>query len=352
MELSYTSFRLQFRHPFGVSSNTRRETQSIFLRLTHEGQAGYGEACLPAYLGETAEGTILFLEKAKPLLISPAQPLLLPGLMRAIDQLLPGHNAAKAAIDIALNDLAGKLNGKAYYQMAGIPKSDPQPTSFTIGIDAPEKLEQKIKEAEAFGLLKIKAGTANDKQLIDLIRQYTSKPLYVDVNQGWTDKHQVLNMLHWLADRNVVLVEQPMPKEMKEEMRWITARSPLPTIADESVKRLADLEQLNGAFSGINIKLMKCTGLGEALNMIGYCREKGLKILLGCMAESSCGTSAMAQLMGLADYIDLDAPLLYTNDPFSGISYQSGLVQLNHRPGIGAAPIPGALDLPGTEKQL
>lgn len=339
MELSYTPFHLQFKHPFGVSSNTRKETLSIFLRLDHEGQFGYGEACLPAYLGETAEDTALFFEKAKSLLDIPSLQLFAPELTGAIDRLLPGHNAAKAAIDLALNDLAGKHSQQPYYQLAGIQKSDALPTSFTIGIDVPEKLEQKIKEAAEFKILKIKAGTANDKELIRLIRRYTDKPLYIDVNQGWTDKQQVLEMLHWLKDQDVMLVEQPMPRELKAEMRWVTERSPLPTIADESVKRLSDLEQLEGSFSGINIKLMKCTGLGEALRMINYCREKGLKVLLGCMAESSCGTSAMAQLMGLADYIDLDAPLLYTNDPFSGITYHSGKVQLNDLPGIGALPL-------------
>ncbi len=335
MLLDYVPYLLQFVHPFGVSSNTRKETLSIFIRLTTDDCTGYGEACLPAYLGESAEDTLAFFERAKPLLRALHAPLAVPDILQQTDRLLPGCNAAKAAIDIALNDLAGRLAKKTYYHLAGIGKSEAATTSFTIGIDTPDKLEQKIKEAADFSILKIKAGTPDDKQLIGLVRKYTDKPLYVDVNQGWTDKHHALEMIHWLKDRNVILVEQPMPKEMKTDMQWVTARSPLPTMADESVKRLADLQQLNGAFLGVNIKLMKCTGLNEALKMIEFCRKEGLKILLGCMAESSCGTSAMAQLMGFADYIDLDAPLLYKNDPFKGVDYRSGKVYLNDEPGIG-----------------
>jgi L-alanine-DL-glutamate epimerase-like enolase superfamily enzyme len=343
MELIYKPFHLQFRHPFGVSSNTRKETLSIFIQLKTKSCTGYGEACLPAYLGESPEETSRFFEKAIPFLKNQVPDRPVGELMQEAERLAPGSNAAKAALDIALNDLQGKLAGKPYYELAGIGKSSPMATSFTIGIDTPEKLEQKIKEASDFSILKIKAGTGDDKQLIRLIRNYTDKPLYVDVNQGWKNKEEVLDMLHWLKDQGVILAEQPMPKEMKEEMRWVTQRSPLPTIADESVKRLKDLEQLNGSFSGINIKLMKCTGLSEALKMIALAREQGIKILLGCMAESSCGTSAMAQLMQLADYIDLDAPLLYTNDPFAGVSYKNGLVFLNNLPGIGAEPTDSAL---------
>ena len=177
-------------------------------------------------------------------------------------------------------------------------------------------LEQKINEASDFSILKIKAGTEYDKALISKIRTFTEKPLYVDVNQGWKNKEEALDMAEWMREQNVLLLEQPLPKEMNAEMEWLTERSPIPTIADESVKRLSDLEKLGGAFAGVNIKLMKCTGLREAMRMINYCKKNDLKIMLGCMAESSCGTTAMAHLASLADVIDLDAPLLYNNDPF------------------------------------
>lgn len=338
MKLVVKPFLLEFKHPFGVSSNTRKETPVVFIKLEANDYEGYGEACLPAYLGETTQETLLFFEKARTLLEKITLPFDLLEVLSKIDSLGKGNNAGKAAIDIALHDLSGKIKGQNIAQMYGFEKSEPMSTSFTIGIDKEETVIRKIKEAEGFSILKIKAGTENDKELISLIRRYTGKPLYVDVNQGWTDKEYVLDMILWMQGQNVVLVEQPMPVSMEKEMAWVTERSPIATIADESVKRLGDLENLKGVFSGVNIKLMKCTGIAEALKMIKYCKQHKLVILLGCMAESSCATSAMAQLMGFADYIDLDAPLLYKNDPFKGITYENGKVYLNDLAGIGAGP--------------
>ncbi|MCC6371591.1 MAG: dipeptide epimerase [Bacteroidia bacterium] len=338
MKLSYKTYSLKFKHPFGVSGNTRTETPTVFVRLEENGVYGYGEACLPAYLGESTEATLAFLEKAKSLLEEFDCRQLVDAFLFKVDAIAPGHNAAKAAIDITLNDLCAKLAGKSFCEWKGIEQGTEMPTSFTIGIDSEEKIIQKLKESEGFEVLKIKAGTADDKKLISLIRNITDKPLYVDVNQGWRDKEYVVKMTDWMSTQNVILLEQPMPKEMKEDMRWVTERSAILTVADESVKRLSDLEQLEGAFKGINIKLMKCTGLNEAIKMIDYCKKHNLKILLGCMAESSCGTTAMAQLMAYADYVDLDAPQLYLNDPFKGVQYQNGKISVQKSLGIGAEP--------------
>jgi L-alanine-DL-glutamate epimerase-like enolase superfamily enzyme len=339
MKLSYEKYFLQFRHPFGVSGNTRKETPVVFLKIEAEDHAGYGEACLPVYIGETVEGTIIFLEKAKELLESYDPTLPLNFFLNETDHLAVGNNAAKASIDIALHDLYGKILGKSYAEMMGIPPSLPRNTSFTIALGDLSILEQKINEASDFSILKIKAGTEHDKALISKIRSITDKPLYVDANQGWKTKEEALEMAEWMREQNVILLEQPLPKEMDKEMEWLTERSPIPTIADESVKRLSDLEKLDGAFAGVNIKLMKCTGLREAMRMINYCKKNDLKILLGCMAESSCGATAMAQLMQFADYVDLDSPNLYVNDPFKGVTYQKGKVCLNGLPGIGAEPV-------------
>jgi L-alanine-DL-glutamate epimerase-like enolase superfamily enzyme len=338
MELSYKPYLLEFRHPFGVSSNTRKYTESVFLRLEFGGFVGYGEACLPAYLGETVAETQLFFDQAKVLMKTMDLKQGVSPILKEIDQISVGNNAAKAAIDIALHDLQAKIAHKSFRELMRWDKGLPMSTSITIGIDKEEVLRQKILAASQFEVLKIKAGTADDKQLITQIRKYTDKALYVDVNQGWTNKDEVLDRCYWMKDQNVILLEQPMPASMKEEMRWVTERSPILTIADESVKRLKDLESLEGSFSGINIKLMKCTGLAEAMKMIEFCQQKHLKILLGCMVESSCATTAMAQLMHFADYIDLDAPQLYKNDPFTGVSYENGKVVLNDLPGIGVEP--------------
>lgn len=335
MVLTYKSYLLEFKHPFGVSSNVRTHTPTVFVRIEHNGFFGYGEACLPAYLGETPEATLAFLQKIKPIIDSLDFSFDVKEVFQKIDLLSENNNAAKASIDIALTDLAGKISDTPYYDKMGFGKSVPVSTSATIGIDNAERLAQKIQEADDFSILKIKAGTPDDKALIQLIRKHTDKPLYVDVNQGWKDKHFVVDMLHWFKEQNVLLVEQPMPVEMISEMAWVTEKSPLPTIADESVKRLSDLEKIKGVFTGINIKLMKSAGLTGALEMVQYARKNNLEIMLGCMAESSCATSAMAQLLKFADYVDLDAPNLITNDPFKGITYNAGKVILNDLPGIG-----------------
>jgi len=335
MILVYKPYQLEFKYPFGVSSNIRTHTPVVFTGIEHEGFFGYGEACLPKYLGETTDDTLAFLEKVNKIIKKFDSPFASKQIMEALDQLSAGNNAGKASIDIALMDLTGKISGKPYYDVIGYGKSDPTLTSCTIGIDNPEMLKQKINEAKDFSILKIKAGTTDDKSLIELIRNYTDKPLFVDVNQGWKDKYFVLEMIEWMKEKNVLLVEQPMPVTMTDEMAWVTERSPLPTIADESVKRLKDIDKINGVFSGINIKLMKSAGLNEAYEMTKYAKQKNLKVMLGCMAESSCATSAMAQLIGLGDFVDLDAPNLIKNDPFEGIEYTRGKVVLNNEPGIG-----------------
>ena len=341
MQLYYSAFLLEYKHHFGVSSNIRTHTQSVFIKLVFKQFVGYGEACLPAYLGETLQLTTQFFKKAKPILQNynlancNLNLALIQTILMQVDSLDANCNAAKAAIDIALHDLIATITNQPVYKLLGITKPPPCQTSFTIGIDDVKLLPIKINQAAEFKILKIKAGTKNDKALINLIRTYTNKPLYVDVNQGWTDKYFVLEMLHWLKQQNVILVEQPMPIAMIDEMAWVNAQSPLPIIADESVKRLADIEKIKHAYSGINIKLMKSTGLHEAYKMITLAKQLNLKIFLGCMAESACATSAMAQLMYFADYVDLDAPNLLTNNPFTGVTYLNGNISINTQNGIG-----------------
>jgi L-Ala-D/L-Glu epimerase len=337
MQLHWQPYRLEFRHPFGLSSHTRKETHVVFLALTLDGVTGFGEACLPSYIGESAEQTIAFFGHAGDYLKRLTPDKLPLDAIRAVLALMPGNFAAKAAIDMALHDLWGKLENLSCASALHLEPAA-RTTSFTIAIDSEDKLEQKIHEASDYPVLKVKAGTRNDKQLIRSIRKFTRKPLYVDVNQGWKNRHFVLDMILWMKEQNVVLLEQPMPVSMKEDMQWVTDKSPLPVIADESVRNFDDLQRLDGSFSGVNIKLMKCGGLYEAQRMIDYLRRKNLKVMLGCMAESSCATAAMSQLMSLGDYIDLDAPNLYRNDPFEGLKYRHGRIFPTDGPGIGVWP--------------
>lgn len=338
MKFSYEPYLLEYKHPFGVSSNTRTHTQTVFTKISWEGFSGYGEACLPPYLGETLEDTLALFEKVPRILKDQSYPCSIAEIILEVDELSDGCNAAKAAIDIALHDLKGKIEKKSVRELYRLQNKNSAITACTIGIANEETIKQKIEEAADFSILKIKAGTNDDKALIELIRKHTDKPLYVDVNQGWKDKQYALDMIAFFKEKRVLLVEQPLPVDQLDDMAWLTANCALPTIADESVKRLKDIPKIKDAFSGINIKLMKCTGIKEAFEMIELAKELNLKIFLGCMAESSCGTSAMAQLADCADYIDLDAPHLLKNDPFSGIAYKNGELIISGEPGIGANP--------------
>ena len=212
-------------------------------------------------------------------------------------------------------------------------------TSFTIGIATPEIIRQKTREAAPYKIIKVKLGGAHDREMIDAIRDVTDRPITVDANQGWRDRAEALRMIEWLASRNVVFIEQPMPKAQLDDTAWLRERSPLPLIADESVQRLADVRRAVGVFDGINIKLMKCTGLREAHKMITLARALDLKVMLGCMTETSCAISAAAQLSPLVDWADLDGALLIKNDHFDGATIVDGKITLPDRPGIGAVKL-------------
>ena len=334
--LSYHPHTLQFKRPFGIASGLRSSTPIVITEIGYKGLVGYGEASMPPYLGESHVSVIDFLKEAEEVLRKFKDPFQVSEILATIDSLQETNTAAKASIDIALHDLLGKLENRPCHEMWGINKSDKELyTTYTIGIDTEDVVRQKVAEAKDFRILKVKLGSDDDRKIITTIRSVTDKPIAVDVNQGWKDKIQALEMIKWLEDRNVLFVEQPLPKEMIKEMEWLTANSPLPTIADESVQRLGDVEKIKNVFSGINIKLMKCTGLHEARKMIARARELDLKILIGCMSETSCAVSAAAQLAPLTDWIDLDGPLLIKNNLFEGVKFIDGKIILNDLPGIG-----------------
>lgn len=336
MQLRFRPYTLQFRHPFTIATGSRTKTEVVYTELEHEGIIGYGEAAMPPYVGENRESVIAFLSGLD--FSSFSNPLDIDSILNYCDGAAPGNHAAKAAVDIALHDLAGKLLGKPLYELWNIDSAKTPYTCITIGMDTLETVKRKVVDAESFRLYKVKLGGANDKEMIEAIRSVSDKPLMIDANQGWKDKQEALEMIHWLKERNALLVEQPFPKSWKEETAWLRGQSPLPLIADESVQRLADLESLNGIYDGINIKLMKCTGLREARLMIEKARSMKFSVLLGCMSESSCAVTAAAHLSPLADWADLDGPSLITNDLFTGMKISDGKIVLNDSPGIGIVP--------------
>jgi L-Ala-D/L-Glu epimerase len=335
MTISYCPYSLEFKHPFGLAYGSRTKTDVVFFKLEQDGFTGYGEASLPPYLGESHESVIKFLDAARSILQNADFNSDISAIISEIDEIAQNNNAAKAGIDIALHDLFARANSRQVWEFLGLAKPVPKNTSVTISIGDIQLIPQKLQEADSFHILKIKLGNENDKELITEIRKHTDKPMVVDVNQGWKTDVSALEMINWLSDKNVIFVEQPMPKENLNDMVWVTRKSPLPTIADESVKRLEDIRNIVGAFTGINLKLMKSTGLNEAVRMIKEARQKNLKINIGCMTESSCAISAAAQLTAYADWVDLDGPTLIKNNPFGGMNYRDGKVELNDKPGLG-----------------
>lgn len=326
MILSYYPFHLKFKHPFKIASGTRDSTPVVFVEIQHNGMTGYGEAALPPYLSETQESVTGFLKKVD--LSSLSFPFQLPDVLDDINSIEAGHFSAKAALDMALHDLSGKLTGQPVYRI-WLNDSPTLPlNTYTIGMDTPDVIIQKLEEAEAFSLLKIKLGGPFDNLIIKTIRENTNKPLCVDANQGWTDAYFALDMINWLAEQQVIFIEQPLPKTEIKKMAWLKNKSPIPVIGDESVQGFNDLDEAMDLFHGINIKLMKSGGIHQAHRMIEKAKQNNMKILIGCMSESSCGVSAAAQLAGFADWTDLDGPLLITNDPFTGITYEGGKIIL------------------------
>jgi L-alanine-DL-glutamate epimerase-like enolase superfamily enzyme len=333
MKLSFSPYELQLKHTFTVAGNSRNTTPVVLTEIEYEGVTGYGEASMPPYLGESQESVTGFLKKVN--LEQFADPFMLDEILAYVDSLAEGNSAAKACVDIALHDLTGKLLDQPLYRLWGINPLNTPVTSFTIGIDTAEVVKAKTIEADRFKVLKVKLGGGNDREMISTVRSVTNVPIYVDVNQGWKDKHEALEMVHWLKEQGVLFVEQPLSKTAIEEMAWLTERSPLPIIADEAFQRLSGLSALKGVYSGINIKLMKSTGLREAHKMITVARALDMKVMIGCMTETSCAVSAASQLSPLVDWADLDGNLLISNDLYEGVKVVDGKVTLNELPGIG-----------------
>lgn len=338
LRMSFEPYELQLRHVFTVSSYSRKTTPGVQVRIDYQGITGYGEASMPPYLGQSVETVTAFLRKVD--LTRFSDPFCLEDILAYVDSLSRSDSAAKAAVDIALHDLVGKLLGAPWYRIWGLDPAKAPDTTFTIGIDTPEVVREKTREcADRFNILKVKVGLDNDKEMIRTIREITDLPIAVDANQGWKDRSMALDEIYWLKENGIVMVEQPMPKERIDDNAWITERSPLPIFADEAIQRLADIPSVKGAYHGINIKLMKCTGMREAWKMLNYARAEGMKVMIGCMTETSCAVSAAAQLSPAVDFADLDGNLLISNDLFDGMKVKAGRIVLPDRPGIGILPI-------------
>lgn len=338
MKLSFEPYELKLKHVFTVSSFSRSTTPDVQVRIDYDGYTGYGEASMPPYLGQSVDSVCTFLKKVN--LEQFPDPFCIDDILTYIDSLSPGDSAAKAAVDIALHDLVGKIIGAPWHRMLGLNPLKTPNTTYTIGIDTDEMVKLKTREvAGQFKILKVKLGTERDREMIRAIREVSDLPIAVDVNQGWKNKKKALDEIFWLKEQGIVMVEQPMPKEMLDANAWLTEKSPLPTFADEAIQRLKDIPAIKGAYTGINVKLMKCTGMREAWKMMNYARAEGMKVMIGCMTETSCAIAAAAQLSPAVDFADLDGNLLIANDIFRGPTVVDGKITLNQLPGIGIEKI-------------
>jgi len=337
LKMTFRPYTLELKHVFTVAAFSRTTTPVVLVEIEYDGLVGYGEASMPPYLGESQESVIAFLKRVD--LSKYSNPFDLETILADIDALAFHNTAAKAAIDIALYDLVGKIIGQPWYNIWGYDKNKAPNTTFTIGIDKADVVREKTKEAAGFKILKVKLGKENDKEMIESVRAITDVPLTADPNQGWKDKFYALDMIHWLKEKGVVYVEQPMAKEKYDDHAWLTERSPLPILADESCQRLSDISKVKGAYSGIVIKLMKCTGMREANKMIMLARSYNMKIMFGCMTETSCAISAASQMSPMVDWADLDGMLLIKNDAFTGTTVKDGKLILSDGAGIGVKKI-------------
>jgi len=333
MKLSFYRYDLKLKHPFTIARGSRTLEHVVIVQVEQDNIVGYGEAAPSGRYGETEKSVQAFLSTVD--LARFESPFELETISEYMDGLAEGNYSAKAAIDIALHDWIGKKLDIPLYRLWGLDKSKTLITSFTIGIDKPEVIEKKVEEAQEFPILKIKLGGDNDEEIMRTIRKATRKTLRVDANEGWKTKEVALEKIKWLEQEGVEFVEQPMPASDLAGVAWVRERVNLPLVADENCIRLRDIPGLMQAYDGINIKLMKCTGLREAIKMIHSARSCGMKVMVGCMVETSVAITAAAHLSPLIDYADLDGSVLTTNDPFEGVRFDRGKIVLSDLPGLG-----------------
>ncbi len=332
VQVKIIPFDIQLKHPFGVSGHTRTSTPIVLLELHYKGCIGYGEASLPPYLGITQLEVIKWLHTINfETIVTATIEEVHHYLTQQPNVLMP----AVCAIDIAWHDLQCKLNNTSVAQYYGISTTTMPVTTFTIGIDAPTTIAQKVSEATEFNVLKIKVGSANDIELLTTLKACTNKPFMVDANQGWTSIDEAVTLTHWLKANGCYLVEQPFDKHNDAMAYQLTQQNIVPIIADEAFQQLSDLERIANNYDGVNIKLMKCGGIYPAVQIIQQARALNLTVLLGSMNESSCAILAAGQLAPLCDYADLDGPWLINNNPFATPTLINGKIAIDATIGIG-----------------
>lgn len=334
MNIRYKKIHLPFRYPFTISKGTKTHQPSLLVELEYFGIKGYGEAPAINYYNISVEKMIEDIE-AKRNLIEKFALTHPERYWHYLHHLFPQNPFLVCALDMAAWDVYGKMNNKQLHVLWNLDTSKNPLTDYTIGIDSIENMVNKMEE-KPWPIYKIKLGTENDVEIITELRKHTASVFRIDANAAWK-MDEALEKIKIFKDLNVEFIEQPLAKDDWDGMKFLYQHSPLPLIADESCVSENDVEKCHGYFHGINIKLTKCSGITSALRMISKARELNMKVMVGSMNESSVGTAAVAQLLPLIDYVDMDGPLLLAEDVATGVTFDNGKVLYNNINGIGVA---------------
>ncbi len=329
--------RLRLRHTWTTTMSSSEYRDTVHVAYTRDGVTGRGEGAPISRYRETPEGAKRAVEAMAPR-ITGGDPWQFDKLLRTVFAAVEDNYAARAAVDIALMDWIGQKLGVPLYTYFGLDPADAPVTSFSIGIDKPDVVRQKVREAAPYPILKVKVGLDSDEEMIRAVRSVTGKPIRVDANEGWKDRDTAARKIEWLIGEGVEFIEQPMPAARLEDVRWLRDRFEIPIIADEAVLHPGDIPKLAEAYDGVNIKLDKAGGILEAWRMIQIAKALGMKTMLGCMVSSSVSVTAAAHLSPLVDYADLDGNLLIANDPYRGVLVKEGKLVLPDGPGLGLTP--------------
>ena len=332
ISVRYKEISSEFHHPFTISKGTKTHQPALLVELSFRGKSGYGEAPAIAYYNIPVDQMVADLE-AKKVFVEKFAYTDPERYWHYLHHLFPRNSFLVCALDIASWDLYGKLRGKPLYDLWQLNSEMMPVTDYTIGLDTVERMIVKIKE-KPWPVYKIKVGVPGDIELVKSLRKHTDALFRVDANAGWT-LEEALENIPQLRELGVELVEQPLAKDNWEGMKYLFAQSPLPLFADESCVAETDVTKCIGHFHGINIKLTKCSGITPALRMIKHARQSGLKVMIGSMNETTIGSAAISQLGPMADYLDMDGPLLLNEDIATGLSYNDGQVFLSEKPGLG-----------------
>ena len=334
MKIKSYAAQLKFRHTFHIAAGARDFTDTVFVEVESDGNVGYGEAALPPYLTENVNTVLEYLAKVElPVQYSPDQFF---ELLHSLHSAQQKNNPALAALDSALHDLQGKIKGVPVRALYDITENKVPMVAYTIGMGDATEIRNKLNEAADFRFFKMKLGGNHDQELVSTFRKYRNASFCVDVNRGWNDLSLAIDTGKWLVTQGCTFIEQPFEKVMLKETNELRKHISIPVILDEAVQTIEDVERVKDFCDGINIKLVKCGGIYPAKKMIEAARKNNLKVFLGCMSESSCGVAAASQLTPLVDWMDLDSPMLISNDPFEGVLYKDGKIVLSENPGTGA----------------